>query len=486
MQGMLVETAPSAGIVWRSYAGPRHATLLANDLIYTIGTTGISIVAREPREGGPRKHIAGAPVGLAQARGGSIVAGGKGGITVLSPRGDHVLPVPAGAIAAVAAHPSSPYVVAAIEGRLLLWNLDEIEPRSLLPTGPSFMQLVDANHAIVTIGDHDIRWIDLATGKITPLAEGALRSIAGSPAGDLACAIDADRSATLLGPDGEPREIEGTYDLAGFADAERLLLGQADPGAVVLYEPRTGTRTPLFTGKGKLLDLAWSRGTPAWAAASFDSGSLWRRDLATGAEATADAKLAAPGSLLVTRTGTVLFADGRILRAWRPSGAIDPHVELPRPIAAIHLAGPGHVLAVLDDSSTYLVDLAIPNDARPSENLSGQLVTRAQRVAVAMAADAGTLVAPSSGGLEIVDPLVGYRWTLTAPPPLPKLWEQVTPTYTAPLISSDGTRVIARLPSALVAWSIHVPASADDTVRWLDSLTNAAIDTQGSGRLVWR
>ena len=348
------------------------------------------------------------------------------------------------------------------------------------------MQLVDAGHAIVTIPEDDVRWIDLATGKLEPLGEWALRSVAASPAGNLACAIDEDYHATLLGPGREPRTLDGTYDVAGFADAERLLLGTGAAGTVHLYDPRDGKRTTLVTSKGKLLDLAWNRGNPAWVAAVFGDGSLWRRNLTTGAEAVADANITPSGFLQVTRDGTVLFAEGRILRAWRPSGAVDPHVELPRRVVAIGLAGPGHALAVLEDFSTYLVDLAVPNVARESESLSGQLTARNNRVTVSMAADAGMLVAPNAGGIEVIDPLARFRWTLTTQPPPPNLYEKRTAAYSSPLISADGTRVIARLPGALVAWTIDVPATADETVKWLDSLTNAAFDTRGVGKLVWR
>jgi hypothetical protein len=255
---------------------------------------------------------------------------------------------------------------------------------------------------------------------------------------------------------------------------------------VHLYDVAAGKLTKLHTAKGKLADLAWNRDTPVWVAAAFADGTLWRKNLATGAEVVADANVTPSTFLQVTRGGTVLFAEGRMLRAWRPNGSIDPHAELPRPIIAIGRAGAGHIFAVLADFSTYLVDLAAPNSAQESENLSGQLDARNKRVTAAMAADAGTFVAPNNGGLEIVDPLARHRWILTAQPPPPNLYDKRTTSYRAPMISVDGTRVIATLPNALVAWSIKVPASGDETVAWIETLTNATLDAKGSGKLGWR
>ena len=86
----------------------------------------------------------------------------------------------------------------------------------------------------------------------------------------------------------------------------------------------------------------------------------------------------------------------------------------------------------------------------------------------------------------VVDAPGRYSWTLVEQPPSPSLYDPSNDTYTQPRISADGTRVIARLPTALVTWTFTVPQSPAETAQWVDSLTNAAIDTERSHKLIWR
>jgi hypothetical protein len=484
----------------RNQVNERFYVAHSSDRVYVLGPTGVGTIARG-EDAAPRKQIDGVPVGLHAARGGVVVAGSSSRLVVLSAFGDRSIDVPTGKLELLDAHPRSPYVVGAIEDQLLVWNLDDIEPRRIA-SGPrgerrerAPLLLLGASHAITAFGDAGPQWIDLASGKAEPLGEWPLRSAVASPSGQLACAIDADRHARLLAPGRPPVPIDGPADVAGFATNTALLLGNGDAGTVQLYDPRDGKRTPLVTSPGKLLDLAWNRAEPAWAAALFGGGTLWRRNLATGREATLP-NAGTSANLQVLRDGTVMFADGRAIHAWRPGGAVEPHAELPRRAVAIGLAGPGRLLAVLDDDSAWLVDLAEPNRVAATESVGSSARAADARdqgpVSLSMAADTGTLVVPNNGGVNVVDAVERQTWTLAVQPSAENLYERSTITYSDPRISADGTRVIARLNSAstdtdaLVTWSITVPKSGAETAKWVNSLTNAALATRLSRKLIWR
>ncbi len=475
-------------IIQRNHVIARSHVVHGNDRLYLLGATGVGTVTHD--DATPRKQVDGVPRGLREARGGAIVAGSSGRIVVLSSFGDRSLPIPAGKLERFDASPRSPYVVGAIEDRLLVWNLDDLEPRRLTRQPPRSHLLLGAGHVLATLFDDTTQWIDLATGKATELGEWTLHAAFASPSGHLACAIDTEHQARLIAPGRDEVLLDGKIDAAGFATDHDLLLGSGASGTVELYDTRSAKRTTLIASRGKLLDLAWNRATPAWAAALFGDGTLWRRNLATGAEART-ANVGTTVHLQVLRNGTVLFAEGRAIRAWRPNNAVDTHAELPRQVVTIGLAGPAHLLAVLDDDSAWLVDLAVPNRVEETESVGSTARPRDDprgraKVPLSIAADTGTLVVPSNGGIRVVDPIGRHTWALAVQPPAESLYDPSTATYLHPRISADGTRVIARLPDGLVTWSIAVPGGTAETARWMDAMTNAAIDAQRSHKLIWR
>jgi hypothetical protein len=492
---ILGSTEDGPHIIQRSFVGPRFHVVHGNKQVYVLGPTGVGVITS--RDATPRKQFEGVPVALREARGGTIVAGSRGRIAVLSPYGDRELIVPTGKLELVDASPRSPYVVGAIEGRLLVWNLDDLEPRPVGDPRPGPMRLLGPGHAIVEFAGSGTQWLDLASGKATPLGEWSLASAAASPSGHLALAIDDQQVARLITPGRPPESLDGKFDVAGFATDHDLLLGNGAAGTVHLHDPRSGRITKLVAAGGKLLDLAWNRASPAWAAALFGDRTLWRRNLATGAEATT-ANVSTAVQLQVRRDGTVLYADGRAIRAWRPGGAVEPQAELPRRVVTIGLAGPDHLLAILDDDSTWLVDLRAPGRVEETASVgTSARVASAPRpqqpqepVYLSMAQDTGTLVIAASSGINVVDALGLHTWTLAVQPPAPSLYVPSTARYANPRISTDGSRVIARLVGTrqveLVTWTIPVPEGGAETARWVDSLTNAAIETGRSRKLTWR
>jgi serine/threonine protein kinase len=476
-------------IMQKTHVGTRFHVVHGVDRLYAVGPTGVGTVMRD--DFAPRRLVEGEPVGLAEARGGTIVAASGNRIVVLSPYGDHVVPAPAIRLTNMDASPRSPYVIGSIDDRVLVWNLDDIQPRRVLDQPPSPVFLLGGRSLIAGFLEDETAWLDLVTGKATPLGDLVPSKVFASPSGQLACAIDAQGAARLVTATGSATPLPGTFDSAGFVSEHELLLGNGTAGSVVLHDTRSGQRQKLVAARGVLRDLAWSRGAP-WAAGLFAGGMLWRKNLATGVEATTS-NVTTDIHLQVLRDGTVLFAEDRAIRAWRPSGLVEKHAELPRKIVTIGLAGDGHLLAVLEDDAAWLVDLAAPNKVEETESI-GTSVRRdddprpkgKDKIQLSMAADTGTLVIPHAGGVRIVDAPRHFTWTLSEQPPSPSLHDPSTTPYTQPRISTDGTRVIAKLPTGLVTWAIPMPPGPAETAKWVESLTNAAIDTERSLKLIWR
>jgi hypothetical protein len=191
-----------------------------------------------------------------------------------------------------------------------------------------------------------------------------------------------------------------------------------------------------------------------------------------------------PSMILLQHDGVVVFPEGRMLRSWRLTEEVATLVELPKAITALGIAGADRALAFVDGSGTgYVVALDTPN-TRP-EPFELPAVPRASQ-----SPDTGILVFANRGTIEIFDPIAMHRWTLASSPGL---------TFTSPLISNDAVHVLARRvvtdrekrdvenreTTALIAWRFELPVGPDATARWLDQLTNAAIDA-ATNNLVWR
>jgi hypothetical protein len=248
-------------------------------------------------------------------------------------------------------------------------------------------------------------------------------------------------------------------------------------GQVFVHDVARGQRTPLIQRPTPLLGLAWGRGRHAWVAAAFGDGTLWRKNLATGATATAprsppiDPRRIAPrdGKLLVDADGGVVFLHDTEVHAWHADGTLGLIARAPRPLDELGEAGPDHIVAIASDTTIYTLARA------PAGQITEALASIASSSA-AMAPDTGMLVTVERGALMILDPLVHQRWTLAPPNGV---------TFVSPAISSDGRRVIASTPRSLLAWSIELPDGAAATVRWLDAMTNA-VDDRTPGGLGWR
>jgi hypothetical protein len=156
----------------------------------------------------------------------------------------------------------------------------------------------------------------------------------------------------LITAGGEPREL-GPIDLATFA-GDQLVLGTA-AGTVQVHDVDKQQRTVLASRTARLVQLTASRASPAWIAGVFaedaavsGATTLWRVSLATGIQSTTTLA-GVPGQILIDAEGSVVFPEGRQLRAWRPSGKVEPLVELPAQVVALGIAGSDRAVAFTDE-----------------------------------------------------------------------------------------------------------------------------------------
>jgi hypothetical protein len=287
--------------------------------------------------------------------------------------------------------------------------------------------------------------------------------------------IDDARHLHLAGPGREPEDLPGEVDIAGFATDRLLVLAMQD-GALFVHDVDRQERTALLQPRARLLGLAWGRGHHAWIAAAFLDGTLWRKNLVTGQSATTartprldpDHIAQRDGKLIVGGDGTVLFLHGSEVHAWRADGALERLAKAPKPLDDFGEAGPDHVVAFASDTTVYAV-------ARNTQDQLTQALASIDGSSASMSPDTGRLVVLEHGAIDVLDPMARQRWTLA---PASRV------AFESPAISADGRRILAQTARGLLVWSLELPASAADTVRWLDAMTNA-VDDKSPGGLGW-
>jgi hypothetical protein len=447
--------------------------------MYAAGPVDVAITERNELIG--RRAIRGDAIGIALARGGTVVVGATGGLTVIADDGDHVVPLQAAHIQEVFASPRSPYVVARLADRLLVWNLDDLQPRRLSNEAPKAL-FATADQVIT--GGTDNRppeVINATTGATQPLGDWrGVNAVTAPGGGNLVALIDGERHVHLVGPGRSPEELPGEIDIAAFATDTQLVLA-TQGGALYVHDVARHQRTPLVPLRSRLLGLAWGHGRHPWVAAAFLDGTLWRKNLVTGAQATVArvprlelARLAErDGKLIVGGDGEVLFLHDGEVHAWRADGTLEPIAKTAKLLADFGEAGTSHLIAVADDRTVYAI-------ARGSRQVT-EVLPSIDGTSAAMSPDTGLLVVLNHGAIDVVDPLAGQQWTL-AP--------SGSARFSPPVISADGRRVLAqtaRPPAdrSLVVWSLTLPQTPEDTARWLAAMTNAVDDGSPQG-LGWR
>ncbi|HEY1559159.1 MAG TPA: protein kinase [Kofleriaceae bacterium] len=440
---------PSGQTFHRQFAGDRYAVAFANEQIFTTAQLGVSIVLPhgDPRA---RKISGDYTLGLHEARGGTVVtANRQGDIAVIGADDDELVHAPVPRVDRLATSPRSPWLVAAVDGRLLVWNLDAIQPRRLGRATTSAAAFASGDALVLTDSDQPAQWIDLRDGSSHELGQvrEGLRALVPAPDGASALLVDVSHHAQLVAPGAAPRDVADDVELAAFGDRG------------LAY----ATSTELHVGSGSVpgppaacVALA-ARG--AWIAAAY-AGRLVRTNPATHANASLTVQGAPTrGALAVAGDGTVVFATGPELHAWRADGSLATLATYDKPVAALALVD-GKPLAITSDGVLHFGD----------RNLANVSVH-------ASIAECGLVASTTPDGvLEVIDAVAGERWSLASPKGR---------TFGAVQISPDGRRVVATTDAGALVWTLDLPSDADATARWLADQTNA-VARDADAPLDWR
>ncbi len=452
--------------IWNRYlARSRYGLAISNGRVFSTGPRGVDqLFTPEPRVRVEAQHTLGVHEGRENV---VISARPLGEIVVLSDFGDHILKTPL-PLEHIATSSRGHWIVAAAEGMLLVWNLGQFEPRAYTSYPPSSARFVTGDSMIVTYQNDAAEWIDLRSGKATELGEfPALTTIVAAPDGAEALAIDVTHRAWRIAGVGQPQALPGDTDAVAYVDNTRVVLAGAR--AVRLEDLQKKTNVTLLTHEAEVRDLAatWTDG--GWVAASFADGLVYRKGLAAG-EGRLQISASPQLPLALAADGRVVLGAGKELRVWKLDGNTETVATLPKPIYDVQILESGVALALTEDGAGHVVDLA-------SKRVTTQLAIAAD----ASAATEGGLLAGRTvtAGVEVIDPLVGWRWPLATPQ------KGVQAPYTYVEIARDGSRVLGVTPYAVVVWTLGLPKTADETTLWLDRASNATADSP-NGPLTWR
>jgi eukaryotic-like serine/threonine-protein kinase len=376
---------------------------------------------------------------------------------------DIVLSAPVAAIGFVAVSQRSPYIVASAEGLLLVWNLDDVLPQRLEMERPVQISVIGPNQMLAQSLLGELIWHDLDTGEARPQGSALGPILVRSPREGGVVAITVVQGGTSVRWwDGRPPLDLGNVVSSLFRDRDHLLY--ATEHDVNILDLTTRRPVHIATVPCKIILIA-HRAT--WLAARCSDGTLWRHDLATGADASKRVAMTPADSIVLGADGSLYFLDDKRVRLWQPSDAIIDPIELHRAAQDINPADDDHMLVVTDDSAGYLVDIhthEIASRIPTGSRLSSLQVTPEMTTAVDQG---GTLI-----GLDLI---TGVRWTIGRGP------EAIA----FPQLTSDGNRVIGLSPRQVLAWPLDHPTAPADVARWLDDLTNARAPA-GPTALTWQ
>jgi hypothetical protein len=460
-----VDLEVATSVVREVAVGERTAIAAVGGAIYALGPAGVAVVAADRDGATPRRPLAGYALGLGCARGDvAVTAAARGELALTSRDGDRTLVTPGLAVQRFASAASSHYVVAAVANHVLAWNVDDVLPRRVLDDRPAAIALAGADHAVVATG-HDTEWLDLAGSAAPAVVDDApaFVELAASPAGDRAVVADVAHHARLVAP-GRAAAVLGTaaIDRATFVADGRVLAGGGD-GALHLFTA-DGRDDVVARRNAAVVAIAAS---PSDVAAAFADRVVWRRPLAGGDADTLT--LAAPAAALAfAADGTLVVAARDEVHLWHGGPHDALRAKLARPIVEV-VVDADRIAALADDGTVYALGLA-GTDVRASD-------TGARVRAVARAA--GLYVAtPQPTELVIVDPFAGAGWPLAT--------AIGGATFEQPRIADDGSRVVAVVPTGVLAWQLELPRDAAATAAWLERLTDAtAPDRVDAPGLEW-
>ncbi|HEY5946395.1 MAG TPA: hypothetical protein VIV40_12920, partial [Kofleriaceae bacterium] len=139
------------------------------------------------------------------------------------------------------------------------------------------------------------------------------------------------------------------------------------------------------------------------------------------------------------------------------------------PLLSIAVLDRKRVLA-LAEAGAHVIEIDRASALPPSMQLLSK--------SAALAHSGGLIAAPTvAGGVEVVDPLVDWRWALATP-------QKGQAPFTVVDIAPDGSRVLASNATEVFVWTLDLPGDAETTRAWLANQSNATADNP-SGPLGW-
>ncbi|MEO7096302.1 MAG: PQQ-binding-like beta-propeller repeat protein, partial [Polyangiales bacterium] len=400
-------------------------------------------------------------------RGSVLAVSGLGRISVLGEQVELTLAPPASQLSVVDAADHSPFVIAATQGRILVWDLAQIIPERLPMERPIGYAVIGEHQIIAHFMDKPAEWHDLVKHDVTQLDIGIMPM--------LIISAERDDLMALVAPEGvgvyrrgarQPIQLSVSLALGFFTKADELLLGTS-AGAIEIYAPPAYQRQTLFEHASEPQSVSSYSVGGSWVTATYADGTLWRSDLRTRSS-TSIRTSGSIGWAFAVSGGDVFFAEGAHLKRWRIDGSVEIHAVLPREIRTGYLIDQDHVFVLTDDNAGYDVRL----DA--AGVVTSRLAPGRRGGAVAITSDLA-LTLDSSGSLLATDPVTGVRWTFARTSRAP---------FGDPVMARDGRSVFALGDSGLLMWKQQVPQTPEETRAFLDELTNARAPN-GPAALSW-
>ena len=465
----------------RRLVGKQYAGLAVGSTLVAAGPLGIQFKSNL-RAG--TKPFADATLGLYETTGARFVTGGvHGAIAVFSAtEDDRLLQSPVPSLSLLAASPTSPWIVAAAEGRLIAWNFDAIAPHEIIGADATGVAFVGNRHIVVTFEDIKSLWIDLGDLQHPRLLEDLVESllmVASSADGQRALVVDGTHRAQLVGATDGSLAIDGDVDVARALDGHRFAFARPN-GEIALVDgtapPSGGAAargqapsvddqhriTPIHPAGAHPIAFA---GTGRWVAAAFADHELWRYDVERGEAMRITLEIAPDAAFELTDDGTIVFARGNQLLALHPHGTPGAIAALPAPAVRLVVLDAERAIAIAANGDAWTVALA------------GHGTPLAHRTPIppnaVFSTGTGLFVASSTAReIEVIDPIADLGW------PLGSLH------VSRFAISPDGHVVAGAGPNGISTWPLEIPDRAQ-LPAWLDQLTNATAPT-GPASLSWR
>ncbi len=439
----------------------------SGDRRFYIGTSPRGIMEHRPsatRYRGP----GGGLLRLALARRDVLVSmEGAGELLVMADERELHLHSPIVSFLHIATSPHGHFVLAAGNGRLMIWDLDLLLPRSIEVPEMHGFDALDRDEVVIRAMEAPWMWIDLATGRSTPLPgiTDVMAVLTTGPDPDRLLVVHDQRAHVFHRGDPAPITLDTPTAIALMLPESRVLAANA-AGQIVVTDLATRTVSVLAEHASEPVYIGWAA---TWAMVQFADGFIWRRDFAGGISSTLSLGSDRTGELAVElmNDGRMVIYDGAEISIWFADGRRIHQATLPAPVASVHSISAELALVITVDQAGYAVDLA-----RQDHVVS---VLPAGTRLMSVAAKAQLVLAPGPDQADVVDLATGMRWPLGAG----------VRSDTAQL-SRDASRVVQQLArDRLGVWQLQLPEQASEVPAWLETITNATAE-HGPASVSWR